>query len=138
MRIATLTFAFLLVAAGVTAQESQPEQPQPVPDYSRDTLLRLFADASEDDDEQLEMHIGVIDYRTARARWRFGYLPFFAPFQGSLPWLNSHRWPDPFILTGTEIPQTSRTWRDQRAMSAELRRLERRIRDTSSIRVDRD
>lgn len=138
MRIAALILTLLLLASSAAAQESQPAEE--TPDFSRDTLLRLFADDEEreDADARFRHRFGVIDFRAAGVRWRIGYLPFMVPISGSQPWVNGQRWPDPFALTGTEIAQTPRTWRDERALNAESRRLERRLRATTSIRVDRD
>ena len=134
MRTAVL-IATLLLASSAAAQQSLRD-PDP-PDFSRDTLLRLFAEGEEREDPEgrFSHSFGAIEFRAAGMRWRIGYLPFFVPLSGSQPWVNGQRWPDPFALTGTEIAQTPRTWRSQRAMSAELRRIERRIRETSTVRV---
>ena len=137
MRTAILIMT-LLLATSAAAQQSfrDPESP----DFSRDTLLRLFAEGEEREDPEARFRhrFGVIDFRAAGMRWRIGYLPFMVPLSGSQPWVNGQRWPDPFVLTGTEIAQTPQTWRSQRAMSAELRRIERRVRETSTVRVQPD
>ncbi|HUP49421.1 MAG TPA: hypothetical protein VNA04_11590 [Thermoanaerobaculia bacterium] len=135
MRTTALILTLLLTATAAAQEEEQAQEPPP--DYSRDTLLRIFADnpEREEEEQRVRVRLGVVDIRAAGMRWRVGYLPFYMPLHGSMPWLNGHRWPDPFILTGTEIAHTSRTWRDQRAMSAELRRLERRLRQTSTVTV---
>ena len=130
----TLIFLLLLsLAATATAQEAEPIEET---DYSRDTLLRLFADnpIREETEPRVRLSVGAIDFRVRGARFRIGYLPFFMPLQGSMPWLHSHRWPDPFTLTGTELPYTARTWRDERALSAEVRRIERRLRESGGSR----
>ena len=132
MRTTVLLLSLFLAAAAI-AQEPEPAD---ATDYSRDTLLRLFADnpIREETEPRVRLSVGAIDFRIRGARFRFGYLPFFMPLQGSMPWLHSHRWPDPFTLTNTEIPYTARTWRDERALSAEVRRIERRIRDSNATR----
>lgn len=132
------TAIFIVVvslAASTAAAQQQFNDSQP--DYSRETLLRLFAENPEREDANARFRhrFGAIEFQTRGVRWRVGYLPFFLPLHGSMPWVNGHRWPDPFILTNTEIAHTPRTWRDQRAMSAELRRIERRLRDSATIRV---
>ena len=135
MRRATLIIFVCLTAATAAAQQQQfREDP---PDYSRDTLLHLFAESPdrEEADPRFEHRFGMIEFRAAGMRWRVGYLPFFIPLHGSIPWDHHQRWPDPFILTGTEIASPPRTWRDQRAMSAELRRLEKRLRESQKVEV---
>ena len=129
----TVLLLSLFLAASAVAQESAPPEDT---DYSRDTLLRLFADnpIREETDPRVRLSLGAVDFRVRGTRFRIGYLPFLTPMQGSMPWLNSHRWPDPFTLTGTEIPYTARTWRDERALSAEVRRIERRIRESNGSR----
>ena len=141
MRTTVLILTFLLAATVATAQEPQPPAEEAAPDFSRDTLLRIFSEnpVREDVDPRFRATLGAIEFRTRGINWRIGYLPFFMPLQGSMPWLNSHRWPDPFTLTGTHIPHTSRTWRDERALNAEVRKIERRIRASQAeIEVKRD
>jgi hypothetical protein len=145
---ALLVVFMLLIAAGAPAQDATqrvplaPLDPPPSaddPDYSRDTLLRLFADAPEREeiDPRFRHSIGAVDFKALGMRWRIGYLPFFAPFQGS--YLTTNReWPDPFTLTGTAYASPPRTWRRGREMSAELKRIERRLRKDSSVVVKTD
>jgi hypothetical protein len=134
----------LLLPSAAAAQEPPPAEASPAaetsPDYSRDTLLRLFADNPdrEESDPRVKVHFGAIDFRFAGMQWRIGYLPFFVPLQGSQPWLHQDRWPDPFILTGTQVAYGPRTWRDQRALTSEVRKLERRLRESSSVVVKPD
>lgn len=137
MRSAILMTLALLVSANVLAQQQFREEP---PDYSRDTLLRLFADnpEREDADSRFQHQFGAIEFRTKNIRWRVGYLPFFLPLHGSVPWDHDQRWPDPFVLTGTEIAHTARTWRDRRAMTSEMRRIERKVRESAVVRVTPD
>jgi hypothetical protein len=134
MRSAILMVLALLVSANVLAQQQFREEQ---PDYSRDTLLRLFADNPEREDVEprFKHQFGAIEFRTKNIRWRVGYLPFFLPLHGSVPWDHDQRWPDPFVLTGTEIAHTSRTWRDRRAMTSEMRRIERKVRESAVVRV---
>lgn len=147
MRRALILVSMLLITAAASAQDATQRVPMaPLdqidtedPDYSRDTLLRLFADAPEREeiDPRFRHSIGAVDFKAMGMRWRIGYLPFFAPFQGS--YLNTNReWPDPFTLTGTAYASPPRTWRRSREMSAELKRIERRLRKDSSVVVKTD
>ena len=137
MRPGILLIISLLVTGSALAQQQFREEP---PDFSRDTLLRLFAENPEREEVEprFRHEIGMVEFRTRNIRWRVGYLPFFLPLHGSQPWDHDQRWPDPFILTGTEIAHTSRTWRDRRAMSSELRRIDRKIRESAVVRVQPD
>jgi hypothetical protein len=137
MRPGILLIISLLVTGSALAQQQFREEP---PDFSRDTLLRLFAENPEREEVEprFRHEIGMVEFRTRNIRWRVGYLPFFLPLHGSQPWDHDQRWPDPFILTGTEIAHTSRTWRDRRAMSSELRRIDRKVRESAIVRVQPD
>lgn len=131
MKNAPFVLAFLLMVLPADAQETSG-----TPDYSREGLLRFFAtsDVAAARPKSIEFHPGYVDFRALNMRWRFSYLPFLAPFPGSVrgtvPSL-----PDPFLLTHTEIPYTPRTWRDQRAYSGELRRIEKSERERAKIVV---
>ena len=121
----TLTFA---LAATALAQDDirQPQQP----DYSRNSLIQIFANEAPTSKpaKKADLGFGYIDFRALNMRWRIGYLPFSAPIYGSVPWAMNGAFggmPDPFIATGTEIPQTPRTWMQNRAFNAELKRIER-------------
>lgn len=148
MRSTVLLIALLLIAPVVLAQEnatpgmnirvpSGDPDDQPAPDFSRDNLMRLFAtgeEPPESPESRIQHELGAIAFRAGGMRWRIGYLPFLAPLPGS--YLTTNReWPDPFLLTGTQYASPRRTWRDQRAMSAELKRIERRLRDTDRSRA---
>ena len=135
MRPAILIIFATLLSGSALAQQQQFREKQP--DFSRDTLLRLFAENPdrEEAEPRFRHEIGRIEFTTRNIRWRVGYLPFFLPLHGSQPWDQDQRWPDPFILTGTEIAHTARTWRDRRAMSSELRRIDRKVRESAVVRV---
>ena len=125
------SFALLaLFAASAMAQQR--------PDYSRETLLEIFAkEAKKEEAERRFKHeFGAISFKALGMRWRVGYLPFFMPLHGSRPWINGERWPDPFILTGTEIARPPRTWRQTRDMNAELRRIEKRLKESATVKVN--
>lgn len=134
MRSAILMVFTLLLSGTAVAQEQFREEQ---PDFSRDTLLRLFAENPdrEEGEPRFRHESGMVEFKTRNIRWRVGYLPFFLPLHGSQPWDHDQRWPDPFVLTGTEIAHTSRTWRDRRAMSSELRRIERKVRESAVVSV---
>jgi len=43
--------------------------------------------------------------------------------------------PNPFILTGTQFAYTPRTWRDERALSSERKKVEKLIKQRAKIKV---
>jgi hypothetical protein len=126
----SLVILFLLVSVGAAAQEEPP-------DYSREKLIEIFANVPEREDVEprIRHSIGALDFRAFGMRWRVGYLPFFAPLPGSQPWIHKERWPDAFSLTGTEFASPPRTWRQTRNMSAELRRIERKLKEKQKVKV---
>lgn len=142
--------AMFLTAATAAAQTSAPTQPPPAsieissssspppPDYSRDALLRLWADKPLPPplpEHRVVFHDGVVEFRALNTRWRFNFLPFLAPLPGSYRRTNATM-PDAFTMLGVEPPQTPRTWRDQRAVSKEMRRIERTERERAKIKVE--
>ena len=125
-------------AVGLAAQENEPPPPPPAtPDYSRQALFQIFADevVREEAERRFHHQFGSVSFKALGMRWRIGYLPFLMPMPGSQPWLNKDRWPDPFALTGTSIASPPRTWRQSRDMNAELRRIEKRLRETTAVTV---
>ena len=139
MRNAVLVALFLAAVTPAAAQtQFTPPAPRIEPDYSRETLLELFADLPEPEEMpagRLDHRFGSINFRALGARFRVGYLPFFMPLSGSRPWLNSDRWPDPFVLTGAQYATTPRSFRTRREMSSELRRIERKVRESATVTV---
>ena len=133
---ATLVALLLLLAVPATAQEEAD------PDYSRDTLLRLFADAGnetdDDDMRAVRYRFGSVEFRALGTSWRLNYLPIMVPFSGTGPGFNgeiTNTLPDPFMLTNTQIATSPRAWRTQRQRNAELRRIDRTERDRARIEV---
>lgn len=120
---ATTLFVFLLTLPLCAQEETQPQHP----DFSKDTLLRLFADDEErpQADPNVKWSIGAVEFKAAGMRWRIGYLPFFMPLPGSFMGTTGWDLPDPFLLTGTEYATTPRSFRDRRGMSAEMKRIDR-------------
>ena len=121
---------FVIVLALAVNAAAQDEYAPSRPDYSRDKLLQLFANAPEREqiEPRVQYGIGYIDFRALKMRWRVNYLPIMMPLYGSMPWAMNGAFgsmPDAFTLTGTEIPQTPRTWRQAREFNAELKRIER-------------
>lgn len=137
MRIPLLPLLLLSVAPVAAAQTRDPE----VPDYSRPALVRILsAGARSQTEPPIEFHFGSVKFRTLGTRWQIAWLPVLMPFSGSF---NTGRgigsnFPNPFVLTGTEIPQTARTWRDERAMSGELQRIEREERKRAHVGTQPD
>lgn len=128
----------LLLLTATTALAQQEEPPPPPPDYSREKLIELFADIPQREkaERRIKHSIGMMEFKAFGMRWRVGYLPFFAPLPGSQPWINRDRWPDPFLLTGTEFASPPRTWRQTRNMSAELKRIEKKLKEKQKVKVE--
>ena len=132
------TIIILLLLSATTALAQQGETTQSPPDYSREKLIEIFADAPqrEKGEPRIKHSIGMMEFKAFGMRWRVGYLPFFAPLPGSQPWINRDRWPDPFLLTGTEFASPPRTWRQTRNMSAELKRIEKKLKEKQNVKVE--
>ncbi|HEX7192258.1 MAG TPA: hypothetical protein VF381_11890 [Thermoanaerobaculia bacterium] len=125
----------MLFAGTLTAQQTT-QQP---PDYTRPTLLRILTvDQPDQPERRVEFPFGAVQIEGRNTRWLIGYLPFLMPLSGSV---NTGRglgsnFPDPFALTHTEIAYTSRTWRDSRAMSREMRRIESEEKKRAKVKVN--
>lgn len=133
MRPSAALVALLLLATPALAQDDDRR------DYSRDTLLRLFADAGDEyeDDRAVRYRFGTVEFRALGTSWRLNYLPIMIPFSGSGPGFNgeiTNTLPDPFMLTNTPIATSPRAWRTQRERNAEMRRIER----TERARIEID
>ena len=142
MRSAGLCCATLLLALTVVAQEAAPPAtepaPPPAPDFSRDTLVKMFSEemtVTAKAEPRVKDGFGYIDFRALGMRWHVGYLPFFAPLQGSIPWVNQDRQPNPFLLTHTEYATTERTFVRKRDVDRELKKLEKRLKKDAQITV---
>ena len=126
-RIGLFLFVFAL-AAPLLAQDDDGKQTQQV-DYSRNKLIQIFANEKpQEKAKKVDAGFGYIDLRALNTRFHIGYLPFLMPLYGSMPWAMNGAFggmPDPFIASGTEIPQTPRTWAQKREFNAELKRIER-------------
>jgi len=127
----------IILALGVTAAA----QEQPQPDYSREKLIRIFANnpVREKVEPRIQFGIGYIDFRALNMRWRFNYLPIGVPLPGSVAWRSNGPMgalPDPFALTGTEIASPPRTWKQTRDMNAELKRIERTEKQKAKVTVN--
>jgi hypothetical protein len=120
--------ALFVVAGSALAQEERTR-----PDYSRDSLLRLFVAAAEDYDQPIRYDRGAVEFRTLGTTWKFNYVPMMA-FSGSVPTTYGRELPDPFALTGTQIATSPRAWRTTRQINSELRRIE--MLERARVRVD--
>jgi len=134
MRTTVLTLAAFLLAGALMAQQNPPQPP----DYSRPTLLRILADQPEQQERKVEYPFGAIQIEGRSTRWLIGYLPFLMPLSGSVPTGRGFGsdFPNPFVLTHTDYAFTPRTWRDNRAMSRELRRIESEERKRAKVKVN--
>jgi hypothetical protein len=134
--------AAALTAATAAAQSdslriSSTTSPPP-PDYSREALLHIVSNIVEPPpppEARVQFHVGYVEFKALNMRWRIAYLPFLAPLPGSYRRTNATI-PDAFSLTGTEFAQTARTWRDQRSVSKEMRRIERTERERATIKAE--
>lgn len=125
MRKTAAILTLLLVTGAAAAQE------RPRPDYSKNSLLRLFAEAGteEEDRRTFRVHDGMLQFRGGDTSVGLLFRPML-PLAGST--LTTNRtYPDPFSLTSTRIATGPRAWRTVRAMNAELRRIE----DTERARL---
>jgi len=139
MRNTAIALAALLFAGPLMAQtDRQPSSTKP--DYSRPALIHILntEDTTPPPEPQVEFPFGAVQGRAIGTRWLIGYLPFLMPLSGSV---NTGRgfgsdFPNPFVLTNTEYAYTSRTWRDRRAMSKELRRIESEEKKRAKVKVN--
>jgi len=127
MRFTPLALAILLAfAAAAPAQTVDDGRQAPPPDYSREKLREIFSHTEEPPNPtgNLEFTAGAVFFKALGMRWRINYLPFLAPLPGSFRTTTGYN-VDPFALTGTEIAQTPRTFAARRAISKEMKRIER-------------
>jgi hypothetical protein len=136
MRTRLFITALALAAAGSAfAQEPPAEKPAENPDYSKPTLMRVFS-ADEKPPvrpRRVKVTLAGLEFRALGMDWRIGFMPVM-PMAGSRH-TTSKEWPDAFSLTGTQFASPPRTWRQQRALSAELRRIERLDRKRAKVVV---
>ncbi|HEX2061262.1 MAG TPA: hypothetical protein VHK90_11015 [Thermoanaerobaculia bacterium] len=129
MKASAAILAIFLVAGSALAQDSRNERR---PDYSRETLQRLFIDAGEFDDG-LQFRDGAVRFGAFGTTFDVNIPRILAPLSGSVIGV-TQSWPDPFALTNTQIATSRRAWRTQRAVNAELRRIE--AMDRARLRVN--
>lgn len=128
MRTAALLFC-LAVAGSLGAQEEpKPAPPQQPPDFSRESLQRVFsANGSElppRPDANVKYGFGYVEFRALGMDWRITYLPIMMPLSGTA--LRTNREPvDPFALTGTSIATTPRTFVTRRELNRERKRIKK-------------
>jgi hypothetical protein len=133
-RVAVSVFVVLLLTA-TAAFAADPE----TPDYSQQHLRELFAQTEAPPPPQTNVRWGVggVEFRAFGMNWRVLYLPFLPPLSGSVRGSNpSTMWPDPFALTHTELATTPRTWRDNREISRERKRIEKSMQERAKVKVD--
>ena len=124
MKTTATLFVLLLVAGSAAAQQA---------DYSRDTLMRLFVAPPQDySDRGVRFNYGVVEFNAIGTHWQFN--PIMLPLVGARL-RTTREWPDAFTLTNTAIATSPRAWRTQRAMNAELRRIERVTKPKAKIKV---
>lgn len=108
------------------------QDPQPRPDYSRDSLQRFVMGIPPTPERERNMRftMGGVEFRALGTTWRVGSL--MLPFSGTRP-VTNREMPDPFVLTGVSMATPFRAWRTQRTMNSEMRRIEKSER--AKIRV---
>jgi len=132
MKIASAVLATLLIAGSAFAADDAPAQP----DYSRDGIQRVFAvDVYSPPKPQPFNWENMFFIDWTALGTRFHIRPLLAPLQGSFPTTTGLAIPNAFALTGTEIATTPRSFQDQRALSAERRKVEKIIRKHAHIVV---
>jgi len=129
MRTTSIALAVFL-AAGAALGQSGDSQHAPPPDYSRQKLQEIFSKIEEppQHERNIQFTPGAVLFKALGMRWRINYLPFLAPLPGSFRTTTGYN-VDPFALTHTEIAQTPRTFAAQRAINAEMKRIERTERE---------
>lgn len=132
---ATLLALLLLAATSVAAQGSDVPYEGPKADYSKGTLLRLFAgeEFREAPVQDLRFYFGAVEFRALNTNFTMiGLMP-------SLPgarFYTTREWPDAFTMTRTQIPMSGLALRRyQRQRNAELRRIERVAKPKAKIKV---
>src|SRR5215212_7181746 len=116
-----------------------PAFAQEKPDYSKENLLRILSvDIGKPEHERnVTYEFGAINFTAFGQRFRYSYLPFLAPLQGSrFNHVTTSEWPDPFVLTNTQIAMRPGTYRERRARTAELRRIDRITRRKAKVVVN--
>jgi hypothetical protein len=117
MRKASATIlALFLFCATAQAQGRTAEQRRA--DYSRDTLTRLFVNSGSN----LRFSDDAADFDALGTSFHLNIPRILAPLSGSVVGV-TQTIPDPFALTQTQLATSRRAWRTQRAVSAELRRI---------------
>lgn len=130
MKIASAALALFLLAGSAFADEATK------PDYSRDGLQRIFAvDLYQPPPPQPYDWERLFTFGWKALGTGIHFRPALAPLYGSVPLTTGMPIPNPFILTGTQYAYTARTWHDQRALSAERKKVEKIIRKHAKITV---
>lgn len=92
MRSLGIAALILLVASTVLAQNNPPK-----PVFSIQPQV-----------QRVDLEPGAVEINTGAARVRIAYLPRLAPLPGSFPTRDWSQPPNPFALTGTQIPEKPR------------------------------
>lgn len=125
MKARSAILALVLLLAGNAFAQEQP-------DYSRDKLLRLFAEA-DPEGRGIQFNYGSVRFRALGTTWNF--TPIMLPFAGTR-FGTTREWPDAFSLLNVPISTSPRAWRTQRAVSAELKRIDRVTKPKATVKVN--
>jgi hypothetical protein len=128
------TTPVLLVALAALLALPLAAQEETQPDYSKPSLMRFVAQlppVEPERDRNMHFYIGGVEFRALGTKWNIRPM---LPFSGTQLRTNNEM-PDPFSLTGTSIATGPRAWRTNRAMNAELRRIEKTERAKIRVRT---
>lgn len=132
MRAFVFAASIALLLAG-TALADEPAAASA--DWTRDGMSRaLRANDGTEATPVVQWGFGYVDFRALGTRWHMAYLPVSRPFSGA-DIGTTREWPDPFALTGTSFPMTSRTYRDSRSFDPEFIRISNTDRARVSLNV---
>ena len=126
----TITILALLTLVSLPAFA----QDESSPDFSKRYLQRFVADIPEPEPERdggMHFYVGGVEFRTLGTKWAFNPV---MPLSGTRL-MTTSQLPDPFELSGTPIATGPRVWRAQRAMNAELKRIEKSERAKVRVKV---
>ena len=121
MRRAIIPLLIILAAGMARAQTTTTT----APDYSPDHLRQIFSTTPSEDlvpPRNVHFGFGTVEFRALGMQWRIGFLPFLAPFPGSVPGTTNHM-PDAFSLNHLIIPGAPPPPERTADMRRELRRI---------------
>lgn len=130
--------AVLLVLLAGSAAPLPAQQQEPAPDFTREGLQRTFSmhviELPDRPPPRVRFRAGALEFDFLGMDWRVAWLPILPPLPGTEQ-RTVIRLPDAFSLTGTEIARMPRSWHTQRAVNAELKRIEKSERERAKLKA---